>query len=507
MPEPYDALHVYYGDLHSHSAIGYGHGSAEDAFHNARLQLDFACLTPHGWWHDIPADEPRLAAVVDYHRQGFARAAQQWEHLKEMARQNHQDGAFVTFLGYEWHSCRYGDHNIYFKGDEGEIIRAEDMDALRAALRAYRARGIEAMLVPHHIGYKAGYRGINWAEVKPEFIHLVEIMSMHGASESEIIPNRYLHTMGPLDWQSSLHYGLAQGHIVGVIGSTDHHSAHPGSYGHGRVAVWATALTRDGIWDALTARRTVALTGDRIALQFALNGAPMGALLPPASERRIEVAVSGGDALDTVEVLHNNRVIHRWTPPIPPAEPALPGVFKVHLELGWGERGENVDWRVDLRVVGGDLLGVEPRLRGHEIVAPQADEEASYAFSDWQRVGADGVSLTTRTWGNPTTTTPATQGMCFEVRGGQSTRFVGTINGRAVDVRLADLLAGPRAHYLGGFLTPVYYFHRAVPLHEATARFTLTDSARSDRRDWYYVRVRQQNGHWAWSSPIWVERS
>lgn len=507
MPDPYDALHVYYGDLHSHSAVGYGHGSAEDAFHNARLQLDFVCLTPHGWWHDIPADEPRLAPLVDYHRQGFARAARQWERVKELVRQNHQDGAFVTFLGFEWHSCRYGDHNVYFKGDEGEIIRAEDMEALRAALRQYRARGIETMLIPHHIGYKAGYRGINWAEVKGEFIHLVEIMSMHGASESEIIPNRYLHTMGPLDWQSSLHYGLAQGHVVGVVGSTDHHSAHPGSYGHGRVAVWATALTRDGIWGALTARRTVALTGDRIALQFALNGAPMGALLPPAAERQIEVAVSGGDALDSVEVLHNNRVIHRWTPPVPPAEPALPGVFKVHLELGWGERGENVDWRVDLRVVDGDLLGVEPRLRGHEIVAPQAGEEDSYAFSDWQRVGADGVRLVTRTWGNPTTTTPATQGLCFEVRTDQGTRFVGTINGQAVDVRLADLLAGPRATYLGGFLTPVYYFHRAVPLHETTARFALADRVRSSQRDWYHVRVRQQNGHWAWSSPIWVEPS
>jgi len=74
-------------------------------------------------------------------------------------------------------------------------------------------------------------------------------------------------------------------------------------------------------------------------------------------------------------------------------------------------------------------------------------------------------------------------------------------------VRLADLLAGPRAHYLGGFLTPVYYFHRAMPLHETTAQFSLTHHAQSDRRDWYYVRVRQQNGHWAWSSPIWVEPS
>ncbi len=206
----------------------------------------------------------------------------------------HQD--YITFAVDRTEVVLFRLRELVASGAIPSVPVFVDSPMALSALRAYRARGIEAMLVPHHIGYKAGYRGINWAEVKPEFIHLVEIMSMHGASESEIIPNRYLHTMGPLDWQSSLHYGLAQGHMVGVIGSTDHHSAHPGSYGHGRVAVWATALTRDGIWDALTARRTVALTGDRIALQFALNGAPMGALLPPASERRIEVAVSGGGA-------------------------------------------------------------------------------------------------------------------------------------------------------------------------------------------------------------------
>ena len=241
------------------------------------------------------------------------------------------------------------------------------------------------MLIPHHIGYKAGYRGINWDEVDPEFIHLVEIMSMHGAGESPTMPNRYLHTMGPLDWHSSLQYGLAQGHIVGVVGSTDHHSAHPGSYGHGRVAVWADELTRGGIWDALTARRTYALTGDRIALQFALNGQPMGAIVPPpTNERTVDIAFVGGDALDYIELLHNNSCLMRWNPD-PAPNNSWPNRVKVHLELGWGERGVDVDWQVELHVIDGELKAVEPRFRGHEIIERQAEEYASYAFSTWQR--------------------------------------------------------------------------------------------------------------------------
>jgi hypothetical protein len=502
MIPPFENLQIFYGDMHNHCNVGYGHGSIADAFQNAMLQLDFVCVTPHAYWHDLP-EEPRLVAVANYHRKGFQRTACQWEHVQDMVREHHRTGKFVTLLGFEWHSCRYGDHNVYFKGDTGHIIRANDMPEMREALRQVSASGTETMLIPHHIGYKAGYRGINWDEVDPEFIHLVEIMSMHGASESPTLPHRYLHTMGPLDWRSSLQYGLERGHVVGVVGSTDHHSAHPGSYGHGRVGVWADALTRDGIWDALIARRTMALTGDRIALQFALNDYPMGSVVPANDHRMIDIAVVGGDTLDYVELLHNNQRIKRWSPE-PASDDRWPDTVKVAVEFGWGERGIDVDWHIELTVVDGQLLDIEPRFRGHEIVEPQASEHANYAFSSWQRNDDAGITATTRTWGNPTTTTANTQGMCFEINSDSHTRLVGTVNGKPVDVRVNDLLHGPQADYIAGFLTPAYYFHRAVRQSEYTARFQFEHTVPGNQRDWYHARVRQTNGHWAWSSPIWV---
>ena len=42
--------------------------------------------------------------------------------------------------------------------------------------------------------------------------------------------------------------------------------------------------------------------------------------------------------------------------------------------MGWGELDGLFDWDVDLRVVGGDLLGVEPHLRGHDIGIPVIDD-------------------------------------------------------------------------------------------------------------------------------------
>jgi hypothetical protein len=494
---------VYYGDIHNHCAVGYGHGTFDEALQNARLQLDFACVTVHAHWGDLPKADARLAEVVAYHEMGFERTAQAWDMVQQRVQEAYEPGRFVTFLGHEWHSLTYGDHNIYYKEPPGEILQAADLPELKKMLAARRAQGRDVMLLPHHIGYRQGYRGINWSTFSNEFSPVVEIYSMHGASESADAPYPYLHTMGPRDQQSTYHYGLSQGHVVGVMASTDHHSAHPGSYGHGRLAVWAPELTRDAIWDAIYARRTYALTGDRIGLAFALNGEPMGAVAPAATQRQIEIAVEGGAAIDYVELLHNNRVLHHYSLRPSGFDPYA-GPLKVHVEVGWGEKGEDVSWDVALLVEGGELHSVEPRFRGHEIVAPQVEDEASYAFSSWEQAG-NRVSFRSRTWGNATTTTASTQGVSLTLSGGPQTLIRGCFNGKEEEVTLAELVAGPRGGYLGGFLTPAYALQRAVPRAEYMMEIATTHEVQSSRRDWYTVRVRQRNGQWAWSSPIWVE--
>jgi hypothetical protein len=504
IPGAYDGLGLFHGDIHNHCNVSYGHGSPEDAYRNARLQLDFASVVPHAHWHDMPEGDPALAALVDYHRRGFARAAAQWTHLAELTRAVHEDGRFVTFLSFEWHSMRYGDHVVYYRDAEGEILRAGSLPGLRAELRRLAAAGRPAFMIPHHIAYLAGRRGISWDDFTPELSPVVEMVSMHGLAESDEGPCPYLHTMGPRDGRSTMQHGLRLGHVFGVIGSSDHHSAHPGSYGTGRLAVWARALTREGVWEALGARRAYALTGDRIALAFALNGAPMGALVPAARQRRVEVAVRGGGAIDHVELLHRNRPVHRWDVRVSTAGAAA-GPFQVHLELGWGDRTLDVDWQGRLEVAGGRLLGVEPRFRGRHVVSPQAREHEGHAFSALERDGDAAVRFTTRTFGNPTTMTPSTQGLCLAIDGDEATAVRGRLNGVEVTVRLGELREGARAGYLGGFRTPAWVFHRAVPAAAARCEGTFTHRADGRARDWYYVRVAQTNGQYAWSSPIWVE--
>jgi hypothetical protein len=504
LPPAYQDLHVYHGDLHNHCNISYGHGGLEEAYANARLQLDFASVTGHAHWPDMPPAEGRLKYLVEYHRRGFERLESFWDRVQETTEGFHEPHRFVSFLSFEWHSMRHGDYCVYYKGSRGEIIRAPDITSMRRELSALDRGGVEVMMIPHHICYLTGYRGINWADFDERFSPVVEVVSMHGCAEDDDAPRPYLHSMGPRDGGSSMIQGLLAGKKFGIIGSTDHHSAHPGSHDHGRLAVWARELTRDGIWEAIQSRRTYALTGDRIELAFSLNGAPMGSILDPSRDRAAEVTVTGGAPLDYVDVVKNGVAIARRSASDTAPREAREFRGKVTLAVGWGEAARATDWHVRFGVRQGRVLGVEPRFSGEESVSPQALDLESYQVSSWRRSGDREVEFTTRTSPNPNTRTDRTQKFTLEIEGNGRTEVVASVNGREAAYSLTELRQGPRTAYLDGFVSEAFQISRAVP--EAEYRWSWHPSDRGDAEggDFYYVRVRQKNDQWAWSSPIWI---
>ncbi|MEZ4635555.1 MAG: DUF3604 domain-containing protein [Caldilineaceae bacterium] len=508
-PRGYDDLALFYGDLHNHCNLSYGHGSLEDALHNARLQLDFASVTVHAVWPDLPQDDPYLDYLVDYHREGFVKAQTGWPGYVQAIEAANEDGTFVTFPSFEWHSMRYGDHCVYYKhGQRDErpfpIIEAPDLPALRQSVRDLQT---DAFVIPHHIGYRAGSRGIDWGAFSEELSPVAEIFSFHGLAESSEGPYPYLHSMGPRHSGSTAQHGWAQGHVVGLIGSTDHHNSFPGSYGYGRLAVWASSLSRDDIWDAIANRRTYALTGDRIDVAFAVNEQPLGSVLGPAAERWIDVSVRGGSSIDYIEVLHNNQIIHR--------EDCYPqrierGLFKVFVEVGWGERSQETAWDVTLRVKSGRLRQAEPRFRGRGPTDAPA-EDAVFAYTNWVQDAAYSIHFETRTRQNPSLHTAATEGMALEIEGDAQTVLIADVNGQRMEIPLTELIKGSQTANLGGFVSPAICFHRAIPETEYNRRFAFAhrgDGAyRNDRAQRLVLRppMRQRNDQWAWTSPIWVE--
>lgn len=88
----------------------------------------------------------------------------------------------------------------------------------------------------------------------------------------------------------------------------------------------------------------------------------------------------------------------------------------------------------------------------------------------------------------------------------RTAKLVAEFNGHTYEHPIAELLEGARAHFLRGWLSEAVQFERAQPEAAFCVGHCMVDDKAQRDTDYYYVRVRQRDGQWGWSSPIWVER-
>ena len=184
-------MRAFYGDIHSHCGASYGHGSVDDALYNAQLQLDFCSVTGHSSWPDMDS-MAMPAEVISYHQQGFARMAEGWSDFVTAHATATVPGRFVAFPSYESHSFQAGDYVIYHRKAPETMFIPDEFAQLQDLAR--NSSG-EIFILPHHISYARGFRGINWDLFDSTASPLVEIISMHGCSESDEAPFHPLHTL------------------------------------------------------------------------------------------------------------------------------------------------------------------------------------------------------------------------------------------------------------------------------------------------------------------------
>ena len=297
---------LFWGDLHNHNAVGYAKGSLRRSIDNARAHLDFFAFTGHASWHDMPK-MPGDRHMKWVH--GFKAQADHWPKTRAMLREANTDD-FVAFLGYEWHSSRFGDYCPIFPEDQPDLFLPDHVDKL---LDFAKAKG--AIAIPHHVAYKQGWRGANFSVFRPDVSPIVEVYSEHGASESVTACEPYIrHSMSGRDTRNTIQRQLRKGLRFGFVASTDSHRGYPGAYGEGVLGVWAKELTAESLFEAFRARRTYAATGDRIVVDVSLNGRPMGSELPATANRELDVHVAGEDPIAMVEIVRNGKVVHRHFP-------------------------------------------------------------------------------------------------------------------------------------------------------------------------------------------------
>jgi len=316
------ALHVYWGDLHGHTALSDGKGSPEEYFRYARKEagLDFVAVTDHDFGHGPP----------------WRLSAEEWRHLQDAADAATEDGAFVAFAGWEWTSQpkywaghaggeglfpgvpRHFNHKVVLpERRTPEVFSAKDAATSTPEGLARAVRAVGGVILNAHP--TAGEEGRDQWAYPPADEDLF--------ANTEIGPDvvRWQGKTWTTDLERTVFAFLATGRRTGLVADSDTHEGRPAAH----TAVRARALTRAAILDALRHRRCWAVTYARILLDVRVAAAGMGEEVAVRGAPAVFVEVAGTAPLAEVALLRNGEVIRR-------ERSATPRLRFTHVDAGCG---------------------------------------------------------------------------------------------------------------------------------------------------------------------------
>jgi hypothetical protein len=235
----------FWGDLHGQSEETIGTNSARELIEFAR---DRAFLD-----------------VMSHQGNDFQITTPFWNELNRLTAEYNRDGSFVIFPGYEWsgNTGLGGDRNVMFMKEGRQIHRSshalvDDHSDLatdaNAAADLFQALKSEDCVVFAHIGGR-------YADIKMAHdVRIERAVEVHS-------------DWGTFEWL--VEDAFEQGYRVGILANSDGHkgrhgASYPGAslfgaYG-GLSCVLARELTRPGIFEALRRRHHYATTGSRLIL-------------------------------------------------------------------------------------------------------------------------------------------------------------------------------------------------------------------------------------------------
>jgi len=448
---------IYWGDIHGQSGETVGTGTAQEYLEFARDSafLDFASHAGND----------------------FQITPEFWATLRESIREFNDPGEFVTFLCYEWsaNTPNGGDHNVYFRGDEETIHRSSLWQVddgtdrgrgtypVEALYEAYAGRD-DVLIVPHR-----GGRPATLDVSDPDLTPFVEILSVWGIFE----------------WYGQ--EALERGYDVGFVAGSDDHTGRPGASHPTNEADWsfpikgglmatrADDLSRPSLWDAFTGRRVYGTTGARILLDVRVAGGRMGGDVTVTGTPEIDVTVHGTAPIREVELLRGSEQVATRS--------FVEGTDLV--EVAWTgarstDRHKVQDWSGGLGLDRGRIAAVSEVGFDHPDAGVRRQRDTSLR---WEASTA----------GN-------TQALRLDLDAPEDATMTIATKPVTTAVRLEDLPHSVEAGPVGRRLT----IRRTGSSTQLDADTTFRDDDAPVGKQPYYVRVTQEDGEMAWSSPVFV---
>lgn len=479
------AIRRYWGDLHGQSEETVGTNSAEEYFAFAR--------------------DRAFVDMVGHQGNDFQITDAFWAELNRLTRTYETPHRFLAIPGYEWsgNTGMGGDRNVFYRHEGRPIHRSSHIlvtayqPATQARITAqdlFSAIKDEDAAVVAHVGGR--YADIKYAHD----LRLETSVEIHS-------------TWGTFEWL--LHDALAKGHRVGVVCHSDDHKGRPGATHPGASSFGAIGgltcylmpeLTRDALFATLRRRHHYGTTGARIFLSvegrfespvtlfekdphlgpaagIETRSCTMGDIVRPGRmPMRLDIEAIGTAPIERIDVYHGAKCLQTIRPQVADTS------RRVRVRWQGAEyrgRGRQTNWRGELRVAGNRIeRAARVNFLNHEL--PTKETEAGAAF----------------TWRSVTTGNMAGIDLWLaDGRAGAIDVNTNVVGGKADLARLnaEDLV------FDGGGLDRRLMIYRlpeeSGPRH---MRFTHQASHTAGADLPVYVRVTQEDGHQAWSSPIYL---
>lgn len=483
------ALRPYWADFHAQSGETIGTNSAHDYFTFAR---DVAFID-----------------IVGHQGNDFQITPEFWSELDALYDTFERPGSFVTIPGYEWsgNTSLGGDRNVFYRTSGRPIRRSSHalvLDQTDRDTDCHTARDLFAAL------RRDDEDAITFAHVGGRY---ADIGYAHDAAIETAVE---VHSSwGTFEWIVEDAFRL--GYRVGIVANSDGHKGRPGAEGPGAslfgaygglTAVLLPELSREAVFEALRARRHYATTGARILLDVrasfetdarlfakdpalgpcattAAREASIGAIFETTSDLALlHVDVTGCAPIEKVEIRNGCEVVATLRP-------------YTERELGRRIRviWSGAEYRGRFRMTPWDGRAL---LRGNSFETVSA---INFFNKDraLTKVGEDELRWESITTGNC--------GGFDALLGdaGEGTLLLETAQGR-VELPVAEIGLEPRRYEFGGLKRRIEIYR--LPDVNPHQRFVLDQpvALEAGRDNPLYVCVSTEDGHKAWSSPIYVLR-